>query len=60
MNFSEQLLDAMGDVGVDLVDMAEKVRFRKSFLRRSLPVAACLALLLGAGWFARNCTLRMV
>ena len=54
MNFSEQLLDAMGDVGVDLVDMAEKVRFRKSFLRRTIPAAACLALLLGAGWFAQS------
>lgn len=54
MSFSEQLLDAMGDVGVDLVDMAEKVRFRKSFLRRSLPAAACLMLLLGAGLFAQS------
>ena len=54
MTFAEQLLDAMGDVGMDLVDMSEKIRFPKSFLRRTLPVAACMALLLGAGLYFRT------
>lgn len=54
MSVAEQLLDAMGDVGTDLVDMAEKVRFPKSFLRRTLPVAACMAVFLGAGLFLQN------
>jgi len=49
MKFAEQLLDAMGGVGVDLVDMSETMRFPKSFWRRSLPVAACAALMLGLG-----------
>lgn len=52
MKFSEQLLDALGEVGVDLVDLSEKQRFPKSFLRRTLPVAACAALMLGAGLYA--------
>jgi len=54
MTAAEQLLDAIGEVGLDLVDMAEKVRFPKSFLRRTLPVAACMALLLGAGLYLRT------
>ena len=54
MKFTDQLLDAIGDVGVDLVDMAERMRFPKSFLRRTLPVAACMAILLGAGLYARS------
>ena len=54
MTFAEQLLDAVGDVGMDLVDMSEKIRFPKSFLRRTLPVAACMALLLGAGLYFRT------
>lgn len=54
MNFADQLLDAVGDVGMDLVDMAEKIRFPKSFLRRTLPVAACMAVLLGAGLYFRT------
>ena len=49
MKFAEQLLDAMGGVGVDLVDMSETMRFPKSFWRRSLPVAACAALMVGLG-----------
>ena len=54
MSFADQLLDAVGDVGMDLVDMAEKIRFPKSFLRRTLPVAACMVLLLGVGLYARS------
>ena len=54
MTFAEQLLDAMGDVGMDLVDMSEKIRFPKSFLRRTLPVVACMAVLLGAGLYFRT------
>lgn len=52
MSFAEQMLDALGEVGVDLVDMAERQWFPKSFLRRTLPVAACAALMLGAGLYA--------
>ena len=54
MTFSDQLLDAVGEVGLDLVDMAERLQFPKSFWRRSLPVAACIGLLLGAGLFVKN------
>jgi len=54
MTFSDQLLDAVGEVGLDLVDMAERVQFPKSFWRRSLPVAACVCLLLGAGLFVKT------
>lgn len=46
MTFAEQILEALGDVGTDLVDMSEKQRFPGSVLRRTLPVAACAALLL--------------
>lgn len=49
MTFAEQILDAMGEVGMDLIDMSEKQRFPRSFLRRTLPVAACAALMLTGG-----------
>lgn len=52
MKPEEQLLDAMGEVGADLVDMAEKLRMPRSFWRGVLPVAACAALMLGAGLYA--------
>lgn len=52
MKPEEQLLDAMGEVGPDLVDMAEKLRMPRSFWRSVLPVAACAALMLGAGLYA--------
>ena len=54
MTLAEQILDAMGEVGMDLVDMSEKQRFPKSFLRRTLPAAACLALMLTGGVLAQR------
>lgn len=51
MKPEEQLLEAMSEVGLDLVDMAEKLRMPKSFWRRTLPVAACAALMLCAGLY---------
>lgn len=54
MTVAEQILDALGEVGMDLVDMSEKQRFPKSFLRRTLPVAACLALMLAGGVLAQH------
>lgn len=52
----ERLLRAIGGVGGDLIDAAEKRRFAAGPLRRLLPMAACLALLAGVGllvlpWF---------
>lgn len=52
MKPEEQLLEAMSEVGLDLVDMAEKLRMPKSFWRRTLPVAACAILMLGAGLYS--------
>ena len=54
MTFAEQILDALGEVGMDLIDMSEKQRFPRSFLRRALPVAACLALMLTGGVLAQR------
>ena len=54
MTVAEQILDALGDVGMDLVDMSEKQRFPGSFLRRTLPVAACAALMLTGGLLAHR------
>lgn len=44
---SERLFRALGGVGGDLIDLAEKQVFRPGIGRRLLPVAVCLALLLG-------------
>lgn len=52
MKPEEELLDALGEVGMDLVDLAEKVRFPKALWRRVLPTAACAAVILFAGLFA--------
>lgn len=54
MTVAEQILDALGDVGMDLVDMAERQRFPGSLLRRALPVAACAALMLAGGVLAQR------
>ena len=45
----ERLFRAIGGVGGDLIDMAEKRMFRAGLWRRWLPVAACLALVAGMG-----------
>lgn len=49
MRQSEQILNALGDVGSDLIDMAEYLPFAKSPWRRLAPLAACLAVLAGLG-----------
>ncbi len=49
MKQAEQILNALGDVGNDLVDMAEHLVFAKSPWRRLAPLAACLAVLVGLG-----------
>lgn len=49
MKQEEQILNALGEVGLDLVDQAEKLRFPRSLWRSVLPVAVCAALMLGAG-----------
>ena len=54
MTVAEQILEALGDVGIDLVDMSEKQRFSGSLLRSVLPVAACAALLLTGGMLAHR------
>ena len=54
MTVAEQILDALGEVGMDLVDMSENQQFPKSFLRRTLPVAACVALMLTGGIMAQR------
>lgn len=43
----ETLFRALGDVGSDLIDTAEKRQFASTLWRKWLPVAACLALLMG-------------
>ena len=45
----ETLFRAIGGVGGDLIDMAEKRVFRAGIWRRWLPMAACLALAAGIG-----------
>lgn len=52
MKQEEQILDALGEVGLDLVDQAEKLRFSQGLWRRILPVAACAVLMVGAGAYA--------
>ena len=47
MKRSEQVLRAMNNIGDDLVDMAEQRMFPRGRWQRLLPVAACLALLVG-------------
>ena len=54
MTAAEQILEALGEVGMDLVDMSEKQRFPRSFLRRTLPVAACAALMITGGVLAQR------
>lgn len=49
MKTGDYIFDALGGVGGDLIDMAEKMTFAKSFWRRAAPVAACLAVLAGLG-----------
>ena len=48
MKRSEQVLFAMNGIGDDLVVMAEQQSFPRSPWQRLLPVAACVALILGA------------
>ena len=43
----DYLYEAMGRIGADLVEVAEKHPFPKSPWRRILPLAACLAVVLG-------------
>lgn len=45
----KDLYDAVGFVGHDLIDLAEKRRFTRPFWQTALPVAAMIALLLGVG-----------
>lgn len=49
MKLPEWILEALNDVGDDLVDMAESMRFPISPWRRIAPLAACLAVLIGLG-----------
>lgn len=46
---SENLFRAIGGVGGDLIDLAEKKTFCPGYTRRLLPLAACLAVFLVAG-----------
>lgn len=46
---SEHLFRAVGGVGGDLIDTAEKRTFGPGLLRKWMPIAACLAILLGLG-----------
>lgn len=48
----ERLFRAIGGVGGDLIDAAEKRSFQPGRWRRYGPVAAALALLVGFGWLA--------
>lgn len=48
MKRNEQLLQAMGQIGDDLVVMAEQKTFPRSFWQKALPMAAGLMLILGA------------
>lgn len=50
---NERLFRVMGDVGSDLIANAEQKTFPRSIRQKLLPVAACLALLLGLGYLAR-------
>lgn len=54
MTTAEQILEALGEVGMDLVDLSEKQRFSRSFLRRTLPLAACAALMITCGVLAQR------
>ena len=54
MNLGEQIFEALSDVGIDLVDMAEHERFAKPFWHRVLPLAASAALLIGMGAAVRH------
>ena len=46
---SERLFQAIGGVGSDLIDQAETQTFRPGFVRRLLPLVACLTLFLALG-----------
>lgn len=48
----EHLFRAIGGVGGDLVDAAERRSFPPGVLRRMLPVAVCLAVVVCLGWLA--------
>lgn len=47
MTTGEYIFEALGGVGGDLIDMAEKITFPRSLWRRAVPWAACLAVLAG-------------
>lgn len=49
---SERLFRVLGDVGGDLIATAERKAFARSRWQKWLPVAACLVLLVGMGYFA--------
>lgn len=49
MKREQQILWAMTDLGDDVVDLAEQIRFAKPLWKQLLPVAACVLLLVGAG-----------
>jgi len=51
---SENLFRAIGGVGGDLIDLAEKKTFRPGYLRRLLPLAACLTLFLALGLWLQD------
>ena len=51
MSRAEQLFAALGDVGIDLIDMAQTRRFSKSPWRTVLGTAACAAVILSAALF---------
>ena len=47
MKRAQQILWAMTELGDDVVDMAEELRFEKPLWKQLLPIAACLVLLTG-------------
>lgn len=51
---NERLMRVLGNVGGDLIAMAEQKRFPASPWRRILPAAACLLLAAGLGWMAAS------
>lgn len=48
MKQAEQILQAMGGIGDDLVILAEQQTFSRSIWQKAIPAAACLMLILGA------------
>lgn len=54
MKANMQILWALNDLGDDVLEQAEQLRFGPPVWQRLLPVVACLAMLLGAGHLLRQ------